>query len=346
MAKIIEDHAKTFGPPATGNLESGDLPARTPSLKYSGGLLPQHPQAPCFMSPLQRIRKQPSLAYYFAQKGIRVAPARQALACLVAACMRLWGPRLSPAIGSEGLRMAGDLAAKGFAALPDQSLSAALVAQVRSELATRPLHDYYHFEKLYTLDAIPASVVKARYAPEDVLACRPLMDLANDPDVLNAIARRLGAVPTLASAEAWWTFGENNQAAEHAFDDIYHRDADDLRFVKMFVYLTDTTPRSGAHRFVLGSHTDQRFARRGAISEGEVEGAYAPEQMLTVTGKAGTAFLEDTWGIHRALLATEGRRLIFSATYALAARMPFSPQKPLLPLPAGYNRHVNRRLYY
>ena len=68
--------------------------------------------------------------------------------------------------------------------------------------------------------------------------------------------------------------------------------------------------------------------------------------MLTVTGSAGTGFLEETWGIHRAMLATEGRRLIFSAIYALAAHMPFAPAKPLLPLPSGYNRYVNRLLFY
>ena len=242
--------------------------------------------------------------------------------------------------------MVNDLEKTGFAAIPDKSLSAENVALIRKEMAERPLFDYYDSGRQYRLASLPEGVLKARHASIDVLACRGLMDLANDPDVLNAVAERLGAPPTLVSAEAWWTFGENNSAAEHAFDDIYHRDADDLRFVKMFVYLTDTGIANGAHRFILGSHADDLFIRRGAIAEADVNRSYAPGKMMTVMGKAGTAFLEETWGIHRAMLATEGRRFIFSAIYALGPRMPFGPPTPLLPLPPAYDRYVNRLLFY
>ena len=299
------------------------------------------------MSPLKQIQADKSLAYYYAQKGIRVGPLRRFLGASVAAMVRMRGPELQiPAPGTAGARMVKDLEDTGFAALPDKSLDAGAVQAVRQELAGKPLYDYYGSGQQYDLSGIPSSIVKVRHATADVLACKGLMDLANDPDIIAAVTQRLGARPTLASAEAWWTFGENNVAAKHAFDDIYHRDADDLRFVKMFVYLTDTGLASGAHRFVLGSHADDLFIRRGAIRDTDVDTSYPPEKMLTVTGSAGTAFLEETWGIHRALLATEGRRLIFSVIYALGARMPFGPATPLLPLPEGYDRYVNRLLFY
>ncbi|MDB5964479.1 MAG: uncharacterized protein JWQ72_979 [Polaromonas sp.] len=299
------------------------------------------------MSPLKQILADRSLAYYYAQKGVRIGPLRRALGACVAALVRQRAPLWPASAANTPVpRMVGDLEKTGFAALPEKSLGTESIASIRQQLARCPLRDYYGSSREYSLSDIPADVVKVRHDSRDVLACRGLMDLANDPDILAAVSRRLGARPTLSSAEAWWTFGENNAHAHRAFDDIYHRDADDLRFVKMFVYLTDTSLDSGAHRFVLGSHLDDLFIRRGAIADSDVESAYPAGRMLTVTGAAGTAFLEETWGIHRALLATQGRRLMFSAIYALGARMPFAPPKPLLPLPPGYDPYVNRLLFY
>lgn len=299
------------------------------------------------MSALKQILANKSLAYYYAQKGVRIPPLRRALGAGVAGLVKLGGEKLAPpGPGTVARRLSEELESTGFAAIPEKVLSASKLEEIRRELDMCPLYDYYGSGKTYELAAVPATVIKVRYDNADVLACRGLMDLANDPDILQAVAQRLGATPTLATADAWWTFGEHNRSANKAFDDIYHRDADDLRFVKLFVYLTDTSLTSGAHRFVLGSHADDRFVRRGPIRDEDVEAAYPESAMLTVTGSAGTGFLEETWGIHRAMLATEGRRLIFSAIYTLAAHTPFAPTKPLLPLPGGYNRYVNRRLFY
>ena len=65
---------------------------------------------------------------------------------------------------------------------------------------------------------------------------------------------------------------------------------------------------------------------------------------MVVTGKAGTAFLEETWGIHRPLMASQGRRLIFSAIYTVRGRVPWA-KRSSRPLPAGFDSYVNRHLY-
>ncbi len=297
------------------------------------------------MSALSNILSQPRLAYYYAQKAVRVLLLRKAMAAVAAWAVRLRAGA-PPAPAGEGLRMAQELAASGFSALPGAALTAEQVQSVVATLSAAPLLDYYGGPAVHSLQAgIPRSVLKARYAQTDVMACNPLMDVVNHPDILAAVGQRLGAPATIASVEAWWTFGEHNDAGSAAFDDIYHRDVDDLRFIKLFVYLTDATLATGAHRFILGSHADAQFARRGAISEAQVEAAYRPDQVKTVTGQAGTGFLEDTWGIHRALLATEGRRLIFSCIYVLAAHMPGNTHRPAQALPHGYGRYANRRLF-
>ena len=299
------------------------------------------------LSALKQITSDGSLAYYYAQKGIRIMPLRRLAAATVAAFARQRTRLLpAPAPGTVAATITRDLQQTGFAAMPTKSLDAATVARVVDQLRPCILTDWYGSDATWTLDKLPPDLLKARYRNEDVIACRTLTDLINDPDILAAVTQHLGAPPTIAAAEAWWTFGEQNQDGRKAFDDIYHRDVDDLRFVKLFLYLTDTTVTSGAHRFLLGSHADDNFTSRRPISDDEVDGAYQPEQFKTVTGTAGTTFLEDTWGIHRAMMATTGRRLVFSAIYVLAAKVPFGPSKPALPLPEGYDRYTNRLLFY
>ena len=64
---------------------------------------------------------------------------------------------------------------------------------------------------------------------------------------------------------------------------VYHRDRDDERFLALFVYLTDVcTLSDGAHQFQMGTHD-------GGPAAGT----------CTILGRAGTAFLADTRGLHR-----------------------------------------------
>ncbi|MDP3138841.1 MAG: phytanoyl-CoA dioxygenase family protein [Burkholderiaceae bacterium] len=299
------------------------------------------------MSVLNEISKDWRLAWYYGQKAIRSPGLRQGLGRMMVG-LQDKGPARGPAPNAAVVdRMARDLRRDGFAAMPDKTLSAQTLADIGAHFKGVKGIDYYGSGALYDLDQpIPEDVIKLRYDNRDVTACRPLMDVANDPDVLAAVARHLGARPTIATAEAWWTLGESNAQGLAKKDDVFHRDVDDLRFVKLFIYLTDTDLLNGAHCFVLGSHDSAEFTRRGPISDSEVAATYPPERLHSVVGKAGTVFLEDTWGIHRALLATQGRRLIFSVLYGLGALVPGGPSRPMWPCPPEYDPRVNRRLYY
>jgi hypothetical protein len=298
-------------------------------------------------SPLRHIMADPAYAYYYAQKALRIMPLRRMLGRWVTAWVRR-RPTTAPVAASPELasRLAYDLQETGFAAAPEKALPASALDDIRAQFKDCSLSDFYGSGREYRLDNVPPDALKLSYRHADVFACKPLADLINDPDILAAVTRVLGATPTLATAAAWWTFGENNAKGKAEYDDIYHRDVDDLRFVKIFAYLTDTEIDTGAHRFILGSHADEHFVRRGPISDADVDSVYPSSSMKTITGKAGTVFLEDTWGIHRAMLATRGRRLVFSAIYVVASHVPFGPAKPLRPLPDGYNAYVNRLLYY
>lgn len=293
------------------------------------------------MKLLQTLFNDPALAYYYGQKAIRQPGVRRALGHAVS---RL-GPRPLPAADPLVQRAVHDLQRDGFAPLPEKTLDPARLQAIHAHYDACLASDNYDPQLAFRPSRdVPPACRRAAYAMQDTLACVPLMQLANDPQVLAAVAQRLGCKPTLASVESWWTFGENNPDGRASPDDIFHRDVDDLRFVKLFAYLTDTGVDNGAHCYVLKSHRSGLLTRRGAITDAQVHEAFGSQDLMTVTGPAGTAFLEETWGIHRPLMARRGRRLIFSAIYTVRTRLPATRRSPL-PLPSGFDPYVNRHLY-
>lgn len=295
------------------------------------------------LSALQNISRQPSLAYYYAQKAIRSQSLRRMLGGAVAGMV---GAPAQAAQAPGAPEVAQALERDGLCFLPQLNLDEAALAAIHAFLRGKLVVDWYD-ASVHDIDGdVPERCTKLSYRTVDLVQCQPLLALANSPLILDAVTRVLGARPTIGWFESWWTLGEHYVPGLQHYDDIYHRDVDDLRFVKLFVYLTDTGASNGAHSFVRGSHRSDAFTRRGPITDQQVQDTFAPEDILTITGKAGTVFLENTWGIHRPLMATEGRRLIFSALYGLTPWVPRGPnQAPSGIMPAGLDPYVNRVLF-
>ena len=295
------------------------------------------------LSALSNLARQPSLAYYYAQKSLRSLPLRHALGGAVASLVG------GPAGGLQtpaALEVARELDVNGICFLPQLNLDATRLSQIRDDLRGKPVVDWYDGTMLDIDGAIPRKYSKLSYRTADLVRCQPLLELANSPLVLDAVTRVLGARPTIGWFESWWTLGEHYEPGRAHYDDVYHRDVDDLRFVKLFAYLTDTGVTNGAHSFVRGSHRNAALTRRGPITDEEVQAAFPPEDIMTITGKAGTVFLENTWGIHRPLMATEGRRQIFSALYGLTSWVPRGKNQTAAgTLPPGLDPYVNRVLF-
>jgi hypothetical protein len=166
----------------------------------------------------------------------------------------------------------------------------------------------------------------AHHSPQDVLRAPYLLALANDPRILKLASEFLGCRPTIGFLAAWWSYqtGKGAQEAE-----LFHRDVDDWKFVKLFVYLTNVGPENGPHVYVQNSSTSTRLTRIARFSDDEVRDAFGAENILTITAPAGQAFLEDTFGIHKGQPVIAGTRLIFQAVYSMST-LPYSPKQPVL----------------
>jgi hypothetical protein len=166
-------------------------------------------------------------------------------------------------------------------------------------------------------------VPTARLPPDTRMAVYPLRTLMNNLDVLGLInaapvlriaADYLGCKPTLAGLGAYWSFPGNEPAV---YTQHFHRDLDDWRFVKLFVYLTDVDHGSGPHAYVMQSHRTAAPLRARPYSRRTIDSRYGGDKVHTVLGPRGTAFMADTYGIHAGTVPTREPRLILQAQYSV-----------------------------
>ena len=85
----------------------------------------------------------------------------------------------------------------------------------------------------------------------------------------------------------------------------------------LFRSLTDVDAGSGPHVFVKGSPSIAKLLPIKRYQDAEVEREFGAENIIHFTGKAGTAFLENTFGLHKGQMPTSCKRLLFQAQYSL-----------------------------
>lgn len=109
----------------------------------------------------------------------------------------------------------------------------------------------------------------------------------------------------------------------------WHRDYEEIRMCKMFIYLSDVTESSGPFIYIPGSHLGGKYRAvfpqkpgRGCYPpEGGVEEAIPSSEYLVATGVAGTVLFADTTGLHRGGLGREGGRIMYTAGYNSSAAL-------------------------
>jgi hypothetical protein len=170
---------------------------------------------------------------------------------------------------------------------------------------------------------------RARYRPEDPRAIRYSLEevdiltsgaaqrLVADASLLQIAHRYLGATPIQDLVTMWWSTslgGDHSRAAQQ-----FHFDLDRVRFLKVFILLTDVGDDNGPHVYVRGSHRDlpPAFRRDGRYPDAAVFERFG-ERVMKIGGPRGTIFLADTRGLHKGQVLNAGHRLIFQLEYAVS----------------------------
>ncbi|WP_207480903.1 phytanoyl-CoA dioxygenase family protein [Arenibaculum pallidiluteum] len=149
------------------------------------------------------------------------------------------------------------------------------------------------------------------FATGDVLGCPHLLALAASPAMLRIAAAYLGCRPTISSIGVRRSHPGRE---DPSWGQTFHRDVDDWISLKLFVYLGAVEEGGGPHVYVEGSHRTPGGIRLRDLSADEAAAHGRPRMLL---GPAGTAFLADTFGLHRGEPPRRASRLMMQVQYSV-----------------------------
>jgi hypothetical protein len=163
-----------------------------------------------------------------------------------------------------------------------------------------------------------ADIYKFREA--DLVQDAAVQDLMADETMLSLAQAYLGCAPILSMVTMWWS-AAHSMAPNADAAQLFHFDMDRIKWLKIFVYVTDVAADNGPHVFIAGSHRRHSqpaaLLRKGyaRLSDAEVAAHYAADRVVVFTGPRGMVFAEDTRGFHKGLPVLDGHRLAFELEF-------------------------------
>ncbi|MCZ4431230.1 hypothetical protein O3S81_16095 [Agrobacterium sp. SOY23] len=159
---------------------------------------------------------------------------------------------------------------------------------------------------------------------ERVMQCDAALAVQRDPLLLDIARHYLGGEAKLITTRTWWSFPTKSASEEDlsraSFK--YHFDLDDWRMLKFFFYLSDVDSDAGPHIYVRGSHNRRRLKHQLTLLVGhpaeDVLEYYGSENVVELTGKAGTGFVEDPFGFHMGTPAKTTPRLMMEVGFGVS----------------------------
>jgi hypothetical protein len=148
----------------------------------------------------------------------------------------------------------------------------------------------------------------------------------SDP-ILRIVCGYLGMFARLTAVDLWYNVPTPGPAVS---SQRWHRDPEDKRIVKTFLYLRDVDETNGPFCFIPGSHNGgpfkavypQTVAGANYPADSAVEQEFSANRRQICTGKAGTLIFCDTTGFHKGGHPTAGARFVFNAVYTSNAAAP------------------------
>ncbi len=230
---------------------------------------------------------------------------------------------VTPPAFDDSRTIAGELTARGivvgpferFLSQPGADAYRAASALIRDASRSDGVRDIvsgvaaHSSKKTFRID-----LVKGAMRPD-----HPLLELALDVRLLEIVAAYLGMWPALHSIGAWLNYPTRDAATS---SQLWHHDPEDLKIIKVFIYLEDVGDENGPFTFIPGTHPFGPHVRNGTtrgggkrLSDDQITSAFPPDTWRVCTGRAGTMIMADTLGYHRGGKPSAGTRLLVTFTY-------------------------------
>ncbi|WP_159594837.1 phytanoyl-CoA dioxygenase family protein [Hydrogenophaga sp. BPS33] len=276
-------------------------------------------------------------AYYFS----RLLPhplLRSGFIAAIRTCVTVMHGAAAAAEGGEAQSVLRTLRDAGVA-LITSPLNPEQVDDVLAYLKTAPVALGSHGQPVTVSSKGVSSAV---YDAPTILACPHLLKAMNDPAILQIAAGFLGCNPTISGVGLRWSFADGGKADIEV--QKFHRDTEDWKILRMFIYLTDVSDDSGPHQFVAESHKRMGRLRLKPYTDEQIDRQFGRERVKTIIGPKGTAFLGNMWGVHRGVPPSVRPRLLFNCTYTMTAS-PIYRYEPVTVADSHlYDAYTNRLL--
>jgi hypothetical protein len=166
--------------------------------------------------------------------------------------------------------------------------------------------------------------------PEGIAADDPLLRVALDRKLLEVVSGYFGFWPCLYSIGAWLNY-PTDTAPE--LSQLWHRDPEDLKTLKVFIYLVDVDEQCGPFCYVPGSQpfgankaAVRKLEQKQRVPDEIMARMFPPESWRICTGPASTMILADTVGYHRGGKPAPGHRRIL-ITFTFTSGTPITERK-------------------
>ncbi|TSC78304.1 MAG: Uncharacterized protein G01um101433_338 [Parcubacteria group bacterium Gr01-1014_33] len=157
----------------------------------------------------------------------------------------------------------------------------------------------------------------------------PFMRMALSDVVLGIINSYMGMCTRFAYYNLALTIPVSKKFPNY-FSQRWHRDPDDIKLVKVFLYINDVSnEKRGPFCYIAGSQyggrwrhvASQSFPKGSYPKPGEVEKTISASDIRVCTGTAGTLIFCDTSGLHKGGHCLEGERLMFTGAFLSEASL-------------------------
>jgi hypothetical protein len=175
-----------------------------------------------------------------------------------------------------------------------------------------------------------------RRFPEDptISAKDPWLQLGLNERMLNVVNSYLGLWSKLLHFDLWYNVHLDVERPRIS-SQRWHRDGEDERLIKVFMYFSDVEEGAGPLQYVPSSISGGRYENLWRKPGNPTHQGYPPQEeferrvpegdRVVCTGRAGTIVFADTAGFHRGGFATKQDRKLATWTYVTPASL--SPRR-------------------
>ena len=212
-----------------------------------------------------------------------------------------------------------------------KKVSPAICDELKEFAKNTPLNCHPALKKAACLYSDKTPETETMRIPEfELLRNKIIRNWICDPGLLRLAQRYLGPQPRVDHLGMWWSIARNGDPSKEGAQE-YHFDLDRIKFIQIFVYLTDCGTNDGPQCFVSGSHRPSKatsvLLKRGyaRIPDTDIKKAYSAKDIIEICGGKGTVFAVDTTAFHKGKKPERHDRLVLQTVYCSSL---FGANKP------------------